>query len=51
MKLTYFLLWLAGGGLIALEANVCLNFLRVCESKHEAEARELWEQLVLQEKP
>lgn len=50
MKLPYFLLWLAGGGLIAIQAYVGWKLLRVCELKHEAEARELWEILVRQER-
>jgi hypothetical protein len=50
MKLAYFLLWLAGGGLIALETYIFWKFLRVCESRHEAEAQELWEILVRQER-
>lgn len=50
MKLFYFGLWLAGGGLIAMEAYVCWRFLKVCELRHEAEAQELWEVLVGSEK-
>jgi len=50
MKLAYFLLWVAGGGLMALETYLFGKFLRVCEYRHEAEARELWEILVAQER-
>ena len=50
MKLAYFLLWLTGGGLIALQAYVGWRFLRVCELKHEAEAQELWDMLVPRER-
>lgn len=46
MKLAYFMLWLAGGGLVILEAYIGWKFLKVCELKHEAEAQELWEILV-----
>ena len=48
--MSYFLLWLAGGGLIALEAYVGWKFLKVCALKHEAEAQELWDMLVRQER-
>jgi len=50
MKLAYFLLWLAGGGLTAVQAYVGWKFLKVCELRHEAEAQELWEILVPQER-
>jgi hypothetical protein len=50
MKLAYFMLWLAGGGLVALETYVFRKFLRVCESRHETEAQELWEILVREER-
>lgn len=50
MKLAYFLLWLAGGGLIALEAYVGWKFLKACELKHDAEAQDLWKILVHQER-
>ena len=46
MKLAYFFLWLAAGGLTALETYVLWKFLRTCESRHEAEAQELWDVLV-----
>jgi len=46
MKLLYLALWLAGGGLLALEIYTCLSFLRVCELRHEAEAQATWDILV-----
>ena len=49
MKLSYFILWLAGGGLVALETYIFWNFLQVCESRHEAAAQELWDILVHRE--
>jgi len=50
MKLAYFLLWLADGGLVAVEAYVGRKFLKLCELKPEAEAQELWDLLVRQER-
>lgn len=48
MKLAYFLLWLAGGGLVALEIYVCVKLLHSCESRQEADHEQLWDLLVEQ---
>ena len=49
MKLAFFLLWLAGGGLITMEAFVGWQFLKACKFRHEAAAQELWDILVRRE--
>ena len=46
MKLTYFLLWLVGGGLVALEAYACFGLLQFSQVQEDAEDERLWEMLV-----
>ena len=46
MKLTYLLLWLAGGGLVSLTTFFCVNLLKICVERHEAEDQRLWKILV-----
>jgi len=46
MKLTYFLLWLAGGGLVSLTTFACLNLLRICQMRHDAEHEAVWDILL-----
>ena len=46
MKFVCLALWLAGGGLIALEIYTCLSLLRICELRHEAEAEATWNTLI-----
>ncbi len=46
MKPLFFLLWLAGGGLVAIETYVCVNLLKLCEIRQSAYDEQLWEFLV-----
>ena len=46
MKLTFFLLWLAGGGLVSLTAFACVNLLRICQVRQEAEHEAVWDILL-----
>jgi hypothetical protein len=46
MKLTYLLLWLAGGGLVSLTTFFCVNLLKICVERHAAEDQRLWKILV-----
>ena len=46
MKLIYLLSWLAGGGLVMLATYVCVNMMKVCEARHEAESEQLWDLLI-----
>lgn len=46
MKLIYLMSWLAGGGLVVLATYFCVNLLKVCEERHEAESEAFWEILV-----
>jgi hypothetical protein len=46
MKLFFLILWLAGGVLVALTVCVCVNLLKVCEARHDAEHEEVWKLLV-----
>jgi hypothetical protein len=46
VKLNYLLSWLAGGGLVLLAAYACRSMMKVCEARHEAESKELWDLLV-----
>ena len=46
MKLTYLLLWLAGGGLVSLATFYCVYLLKVCQERHDAEDQRLWRILV-----
>ena len=50
MKFVYLALWLAGGGLIAVEMHTCLSLLRICELRHEAEAEATSDILIVREK-
>jgi hypothetical protein len=50
MKLAFLLLWLAGGGLVAFTVYACVNLLRVCETRQEAEHEEVWGLLVRQDR-
>ena len=50
MKFIYLALWLAGGGLIALEICTCLSLLHICELRHEAEAQAIWDVLIVRER-
>jgi len=49
MKLMFLLLWLAGGGLVAFAVCVCVNLLRVCEARQDAEHEEVWNLLVVRD--
>jgi len=46
MKLTYFLIWLAGGGLVALTTFVCVLLLRACVAQQTMADEQLWDMLI-----
>lgn len=46
MKLFFLILWLAGGVLVALMVSACVNLLKVCEARHDAEHEAVWNLLV-----
>ncbi|HUI52267.1 MAG TPA: hypothetical protein VLX60_10805 [Terriglobales bacterium] len=50
MKLMFLLLWLTGGGLVALTVYVCVNLLRVCEARQDAEHEAVWNLLVARDR-
>lgn len=50
MKLIFLLLWLAGGGLVAVTVYFCVNLLRVCEARQDAEHEEVWNLLVARDR-
>jgi hypothetical protein len=46
MKLPYFLLWLAGGGLVLLEIYFCSGVLKLSQVHEDAEDQRVWELLL-----
>jgi hypothetical protein len=46
MKLPYFLLWLAGGGLVLVEIYFCSSLLRFSQVHEDAQDERLWELLL-----
>ena len=46
MKLHYFLLWLAGGGLVLVEIYFCSGLLRLSQIHEDAEDQRIWELLL-----
>jgi hypothetical protein len=46
MKLTYLLLWLTGGGLVSLTTLLCVNLVKICQERHEADDQRFWKILV-----
>ncbi|HUL32343.1 MAG TPA: hypothetical protein VL128_00555 [Candidatus Eisenbacteria bacterium] len=46
MKLLFLLLWLAGGGSVALAIGLCVNLLWLCQSRLDAEDEAVWNLLV-----
>lgn len=50
MKLIFLLLWLAGGGLLAFTVYFCVNLLRVCEARQDAEHEEVWNLLIARDR-
>ena len=46
MKLSYFLLWLAGGGLVLVEIYFCSSLLRFSQVHEDAQDERLWELLL-----
>lgn len=46
MKLPYFLLWLAGGGLVLLQIYFCCGLLKFSQLHEDAEDQRLWEHLL-----
>jgi|GEM_PF-3161700 hypothetical protein len=46
MKLFFLILWLAGGAMVALASVACVNWLRACEARQEAEHQAVWNLLV-----
>ncbi len=50
MKLNYFLLWIAGGGLVSLTTFACVILLRLCQARHEAEHQAVWDILIPSDK-
>jgi hypothetical protein len=51
MKLAYFLIWLAGGGLVAISSYAFLRLLKVCEARHDAEHEEFFQFLLHPDTP
>jgi len=51
MKLPYFLLWLAGGGLVLLEIYFCSGLLRFSQVHEDAEDQRVWELLLRSGRP
>jgi len=50
MKLVFLLLWLAGGGLVAFTIYACMNLLRACEARQDAEHEEVWNLLIVRDR-
>ena len=46
MKLPYFLLWLAGGGLVLLEIYLGSVLLKLSQAHEDAEDQRVWELLL-----
>jgi len=46
MKLPYFLLWLAGGGLVLLQIYFCSGLLKFSQADEDAEDQGVWELLL-----
>jgi hypothetical protein len=46
MKLPYFLLWLASGGLVLVEIYFCSSLLRISQVHEDAQDARLWELLL-----
>ena len=46
MKLAYFLVWLAGGGLVVISSYAFLGLLKVCEARHDGEHDEFFQFLL-----
>jgi hypothetical protein len=46
MKLRYFLLWLAGGGLVLLQIFFCTGLLKLSQVHEDAEDQRVWELLL-----
>jgi hypothetical protein len=46
MKFSYFLLWLAGGGMVLLEIYFCNGLLKLSQVHEDAEDQRVWELLL-----
>ena len=47
MKQTYFLIWLAGGGLVTLVTLICLSLLKFSQGRENAKDDKVWQLLFI----